>query len=380
MICTVKKKTFLISPAEEPLRCGPEGTRGADKAIDEMHIGVELVTRGDIESTEADARGRSRGVETQEPTFHHGPTFLPKVGNNDVAPTKSFDLVLVVAYRHVADVAGFGGDPVRCHFFDQITWELNARGCPKMFGHLVACVGQSASVEELVFRVPTGCVGRRGRVEVEGVVCCFYEMAVSKNLGAEILVQWIKHTLPVSVPLVVPPPLPEFLRKFHSKKGKEKSKNSNALAAKKDETFKKSGNKNNTADGGGSKGNSSNLNCYFCKRKGHKKAEWRTYKAWIVEALTAKFLELDVADSSYPQPPEMPESSTSVSIPLPSLTEAFPHITVREETMTLPALDGDPGMPVPEIPRHHVPFLTFLKIMILFQKFLESMNLFKRFP
>ncbi|KAF7814748.1 UBN2 domain-containing protein [Senna tora] len=39
--------------------------------------------------------------------------------------------------------------------------------------------------------------------------------------------------------------------KFHSKKGKEKSKNSNSLAAKKDETFKKSGNKNNTGDGGG---------------------------------------------------------------------------------------------------------------------------------
>ncbi|KAF7814880.1 Retrovirus-related Pol polyprotein from transposon TNT 1-94 [Senna tora] len=73
----------------------------------------------------------------------------------------------------------------------------------------------------------------------------------------------------------------------------------------------------------------------------------------IVEALTAKFLELDVANSSCPQPLEMPKSSTSVSIPLPSLTEAFPHITVREETVTLPALDGDPGMPVPEIPRHH---------------------------
>ncbi|KAF7824088.1 Retrovirus-related Pol polyprotein from transposon TNT 1-94 [Senna tora] len=325
---------------------------------------------------------------------------------------------------------------------------------------------------------------------------------------------------------------------FHSKKGKEKSKNSknsNALAAKKDETFKKSGNKNNTVDGGGPKGNSSNLTCYFCKRKGHKKAEYRTYKAWrnlvsisaldktgycfnfgnnkvgifynsemigecissdglyklcssskneclhvestsakrsnikeqsfllwhkrlghisrervdrlikdhvlpsldysdmgtcidcakgkltktgkksatrsgqqkgpfakflqdcgivaqytmlgspeqngvaerpnrtlmdmgfrfyspthgtrIVEALTAKFLELDVAESSCPQPPEMPESSTSVSIPLPSFTEAFPPVTVREETVTLPALDGDPGMPVPEIPQHHDPVL-----------------------
>ncbi|KAF7839763.1 Retrovirus-related Pol polyprotein from transposon TNT 1-94 [Senna tora] len=73
----------------------------------------------------------------------------------------------------------------------------------------------------------------------------------------------------------------------------------------------------------------------------------------IVEALTAQFLELDVAESSCHQPPEMPESSKSVSIPLPSMTEAFPPVTVREETVTLPALDGDPGMPVPEIPQHH---------------------------
>ncbi|KAF7843938.1 putative ribonuclease H protein At1g65750 family [Senna tora] len=286
--------------------------------------------------------------------------------------------------------------------------------------------------------------------------------------------------------------------KFSSKKGKDRSKNSNALAAKKDETFKKSGNKHNIGDGGGPKGNSSHLNCYFCKRKGHKKAECRTYKAWlkvgngadvavqfvgkvvlnlesgfqlvlkdtfyipssrrnlvsisaldkagycfnfgnnkvdifynskmicecilsggmyklysslkneclhvestsakrsntkeqsfllwhkrlgyisrervdrlikdqgsrfysptrgtrIVEALTAKFLELDMAESIFPQPPEMPESSTSVSIPLPSLTEAFPPVTVREETVTLLVLDGDPGMPVPEIPQHHGP-------------------------
>ncbi|KAF7838863.1 Retrovirus-related Pol polyprotein from transposon TNT 1-94 [Senna tora] len=77
----------------------------------------------------------------------------------------------------------------------------------------------------------------------------------------------------------------------------------------------------------------------------------------IMEALTAKFLELDVAESSCPQPPEMPESSPSVSIPLPSLTEAFPPVTVREETVTLPALDGDPGMPVPEIPQYHDPVL-----------------------
>ncbi|KAF7815191.1 Retrovirus-related Pol polyprotein from transposon TNT 1-94 [Senna tora] len=75
----------------------------------------------------------------------------------------------------------------------------------------------------------------------------------------------------------------------------------------------------------------------------------------IVEALTAKFLELDVAGSSCLQPSEMPESSTSVSIPLPSLTEAFPPVTVREETVTLPALDGYPGMPVPEVPQHHDP-------------------------
>ncbi|KAF7833347.1 Retrovirus-related Pol polyprotein from transposon TNT 1-94 [Senna tora] len=304
--------------------------------------------------------------------------------------------------------------------------------------------------------------------------------------------------------------------KFHSKKGKENSKNSNALAAKKDETFKKSGNKNNTGDGGGPKGNSSNLNCYFCKRKGHKKVgngadvavqfvgkvvlnldsgfqlvlrdtfyipsftrnlvsisaldkagycfnfgnnkvdifynskmigecilsdglyklcssskneclhventsakrsntKEQSFLLWhkrlghikdqvlpsldysdmetcidcakgkltktgkksathsegflelgfrfysptrgtrIVEALTVKHLELDVTESSCPQPPEMPESSTSVSIPLPSLTEVFPPVTVREETMTLPALEGDPGMPVPEIPQHHDP-------------------------
>ncbi|KAF7811711.1 Retrovirus-related Pol polyprotein from transposon TNT 1-94 [Senna tora] len=75
----------------------------------------------------------------------------------------------------------------------------------------------------------------------------------------------------------------------------------------------------------------------------------------IVEALTAKFLELDVAESSCPQPPEMPESSTSVSTPLPPLTEAFPPVTVRGETMTLPALDGDLGIPVPEIPQGHDP-------------------------
>ncbi|KAF7821924.1 Retrovirus-related Pol polyprotein from transposon TNT 1-94 [Senna tora] len=73
----------------------------------------------------------------------------------------------------------------------------------------------------------------------------------------------------------------------------------------------------------------------------------------IVEPLTAKFLELDVAENSSSQPSETPESSKSVSIPLPSLTEAFPPMTVREETVTLPTLDEDPGMLVPEIPQHH---------------------------
>ncbi|KAF7839555.1 Retrovirus-related Pol polyprotein from transposon TNT 1-94 [Senna tora] len=66
--------------------------------------------------------------------------------------------------------------------------------------------------------------------------------------------------------------------KSSSKKGKDRSKNSNALAAKKDETFKKFGNKHNTGNSGGPKGNSSNLNYYFCKKKGHKKAECRTLK------------------------------------------------------------------------------------------------------
>ncbi|KAF7826576.1 Retrovirus-related Pol polyprotein from transposon TNT 1-94 [Senna tora] len=72
-----------------------------------------------------------------------------------------------------------------------------------------------------------------------------------------------------------------YLFKSSSKKGKDRSKNSNALAVKKDETFKKSGNKHNKGNGGGPKGNSSNLNCYFFKKKGHKKAECRTYKAWL---------------------------------------------------------------------------------------------------
>ncbi|KAF7808243.1 Retrovirus-related Pol polyprotein from transposon TNT 1-94 [Senna tora] len=70
-------------------------------------------------------------------------------------------------------------------------------------------------------------------------------------------------------------------------------------------------------------------------------------------ALTAKLLELNVAENSGFQPSETPESSRSVSIPLPSLTEAFSPITVREETVTLPALDEDPGMPVPKISQHH---------------------------
>ncbi|KAF7826299.1 Retrovirus-related Pol polyprotein from transposon TNT 1-94 [Senna tora] len=180
------------------------------------------------------------------------------------------------------------------------------------------------------------------------------------------------------------------LCKFSSKKGKDRSKNPNALATKKDETFKKFGNKHNTGDGGGPKGNSSNLNCYFCKRKDHEKAECRTYKA------CEGFLELVHTDISRPysttlcgkkylstkkigffrrffggawikasQMESLADALLSVtkpisfltlvSIPLPSLTEAFPPVTVGEETVTLPALDGDPGMPVPEIPQHYDP-------------------------
>ncbi|KAF7814734.1 Retrovirus-related Pol polyprotein from transposon TNT 1-94 [Senna tora] len=78
-----------------------------------------------------------------------------------------------------------------------------------------------------------------------------------------------------------------------------------------------------------------------------------THGTRIVEALTAKFLELDVAENSGSQPSETPESSISVSIPLTSLIEAFPSIIVREETVTLPALEEDPRMPVPKISQHH---------------------------
>ncbi|KAF7835457.1 Retrovirus-related Pol polyprotein from transposon TNT 1-94 [Senna tora] len=70
-------------------------------------------------------------------------------------------------------------------------------------------------------------------------------------------------------------------------------------------------------------------------------------------ALTAKFLELDVAENSGFQPSKTPESSRSVSIPLPSLIETFSPVTVTEEILTLPALDEDPGMPVPKVPQDH---------------------------
>ncbi|KAF7823904.1 Retrovirus-related Pol polyprotein from transposon TNT 1-94 [Senna tora] len=75
----------------------------------------------------------------------------------------------------------------------------------------------------------------------------------------------------------------------------------------------------------------------------------------IVEALTAKFLELDVAESNYPQPPEMPESSRSVSICLPSLIETLPVTFVRDEIMMSPVQEEDPGTHVTEVPEVHEP-------------------------
>ncbi|KAF7825080.1 Retrovirus-related Pol polyprotein from transposon TNT 1-94 [Senna tora] len=70
----------------------------------------------------------------------------------------------------------------------------------------------------------------------------------------------------------------------------------------------------------------------------------------IVEALTAKFLELDVAESSCPQPSGKPKSSKSVSIPLSSLTETLPVALGREEIVTLSVQDEDPVILVTEVP------------------------------
>ncbi|KAF7833327.1 Retrovirus-related Pol polyprotein from transposon TNT 1-94 [Senna tora] len=69
--------------------------------------------------------------------------------------------------------------------------------------------------------------------------------------------------------------------------------------------------------------------------------------------MNVKFHELDVAESSCPQPSETPESSKSVSIPLPSLTETLPVALAREEMVTLLVQDEDLGILVTEVPQVH---------------------------
>ncbi|KAF7826511.1 Retrovirus-related Pol polyprotein from transposon TNT 1-94 [Senna tora] len=70
----------------------------------------------------------------------------------------------------------------------------------------------------------------------------------------------------------------------------------------------------------------------------------------IVEASTAKFLELDMSESSCPQPSETLKSRKSVSIPLPSLTETLLVALARKEIVTLVVQDEDPRIPVIEVP------------------------------
>ncbi|KAF7826489.1 Retrovirus-related Pol polyprotein from transposon TNT 1-94 [Senna tora] len=73
----------------------------------------------------------------------------------------------------------------------------------------------------------------------------------------------------------------------------------------------------------------------------------------IVKALTAKFLELDMAESSCPQPSETIKSRKSVSIPLPSLTETLLVALTRKEIVTLAVQNEDPRIPVIEVPEVH---------------------------
>ncbi|KAF7826504.1 Retrovirus-related Pol polyprotein from transposon TNT 1-94 [Senna tora] len=71
----------------------------------------------------------------------------------------------------------------------------------------------------------------------------------------------------------------------------------------------------------------------------------------IVEALTPKFLELDMAESSCPQPSETLKSRKSVPIPLLSLTETLLVALARKEIVTLAVQNEDPR--IPEVPQVH---------------------------